>query len=140
MATFGQRVRELRKEKGLTQTQLADDLGVRYATVSGWERGINMPSFERLDDMCSYFDVNLGYLMGSDDKRVNFKPTQEEINSNGLSDVADIYYDMFREIAELDMYGQKAVRAIINTEMARCISQKTVSSTEGLKINVWFED
>ena len=49
MATFAERLRELRKKNNVTQSQLAEKLGVASVTVSIWERGVRRPEFETLD-------------------------------------------------------------------------------------------
>ena len=50
MATFGERLKFLRDQKGVTQEDLAELLGVNKQTISGYERGVRKPDFERLDD------------------------------------------------------------------------------------------
>lgn len=44
LGTFGQQVVELREQLGLTQQQLATELGVSFATVNRWENGKTEPS------------------------------------------------------------------------------------------------
>ncbi|MCD7786549.1 MAG: helix-turn-helix domain-containing protein [Oscillospiraceae bacterium] len=67
MATFAERVKELRKEKKMTQQELADILHVSMYTVSVWERGVRRPEFNTLDDICKLFNCSLGYLLGETD-------------------------------------------------------------------------
>ncbi len=69
MATFSERLRDLRKERGLNQTELANALNVTLGTVSVWERGIRKPEVDTLEKISDYFDVSLGYLFGSTDDR-----------------------------------------------------------------------
>ena len=66
MASFGRRVTELRKEKGLTQAALAEAVGVSKNTVSVWERDVRKPEFDTLTDLCGFFNVNMSYLIGEE--------------------------------------------------------------------------
>lgn len=53
-----------RKKTGLTQSQLAEKLGVKTTTVSTWERGASSPDIETLYDICKIFDVSLDEMYG----------------------------------------------------------------------------
>lgn len=52
-------LRECRKEKGITQEQLAEMLGVTNRSVSRWENGSNLPDLDILIEMADYYDVEL---------------------------------------------------------------------------------
>ena len=52
---FAENLKQLRKEKGLTQSQLAQLVGVDQRTVSAWENKICEPSFEMLAKICDVF-------------------------------------------------------------------------------------
>lgn len=56
---IGSFIKELRKEKGLTQEQLAEQFGVSRRSVSRWETGNNLPDLDILVEMSDYFKVNL---------------------------------------------------------------------------------
>lgn len=64
---IGKKIRELRKQKGLTQTQLADELNVEFSNVSKWELGKNDPSKELIAKMAKLFNVSIEYLLGISD-------------------------------------------------------------------------
>ena len=53
---IGKFISELRKEKGLTQEQLGERLGVTQKTVSRWENGRNMPDIAMLPILCEELD------------------------------------------------------------------------------------
>ena len=67
MATFAERLRDLRNEKGLTQAELADQLGVAMNTVSIWELGKRMPEAKTITQIARYFMVTEKYLLGQSD-------------------------------------------------------------------------
>lgn len=70
----GARIRELRKEKGLTITELARQLGQGQTTVSQYERGLRIPRKQILEKIAVYFDVDVDYLIGnSDAKKLNIQ-------------------------------------------------------------------
>lgn len=53
-----------RKKSGLTQSQLAEKIGVKTTSVSSWERGANSPDIETLYAICRIFDVSLDEMYG----------------------------------------------------------------------------
>ena len=60
---IGNRIKALRLEKGLTQTEFADILEVSFQAVSNWERGISPPDLENLIRISSYFGVLTDYFL-----------------------------------------------------------------------------
>ena len=54
----------LRRERKLTQEELADFMGVTKASVSKWEKGINTPDLMLLPRLAAYFDVTVDELIG----------------------------------------------------------------------------
>ncbi|MBQ8388424.1 MAG: XRE family transcriptional regulator [Clostridia bacterium] len=54
---IGERIRELRRKRGLTQSEFADRLMVSFQAVSNWERGIAPPDLENLIRIASFFGV-----------------------------------------------------------------------------------
>ena len=56
---IGAFLKQCRKEKNLTQEQLAEKFGVSARTVSRWETGINMPDLSILVQLAEYYDVEL---------------------------------------------------------------------------------
>lgn len=60
---IGKRIAFLRKEKGVTQKQLAEFLCVTDKAVSRWESGVGNPDLDYLPQICDFFDVSLDYLI-----------------------------------------------------------------------------
>lgn len=69
--TLGERVRRLRQDRGWSQAQLGQRLGVHQEQVSGYERDVHVPSTELLVQLAEAFDVSLDYLVSGsrDDSR-----------------------------------------------------------------------
>ena len=57
-----------RKEKNLTQEQLAARLGVSNKTISKWETGKCMPDYSIIEDLCKELDVSISDLMNGEEK------------------------------------------------------------------------
>ena len=67
MATFEERLNQLRTQKNLSQQTLADYLGVSRWSVHNYESGKNRPDYEGLIKLADYFEVSLDYLTGRSD-------------------------------------------------------------------------
>lgn len=61
---FGENLKNLRKQRNLTQEKLADFLGISFQTVSKWERGDTYPDITTLPDIASFFKVSVDELLG----------------------------------------------------------------------------
>ena len=64
MEKFHQKLKVLRKKKGLTQQEVAELLNVGRVTYTKWEKGNREPNFENLSMLACIFDVSLDYLLG----------------------------------------------------------------------------
>ena len=58
------RLKELRKERGMSQIALANELGVSYRTLQNWENGVSSIKPDNLKTLCEIFDVDAPYLLG----------------------------------------------------------------------------
>ena len=115
MATTAERIKQLRKKKGISQSELAEVIGVKNNTVSTWERGTRKPDFEALNLLSDYFEVSFEYILGSSDKEeARVKPTQDELNELALAALADDLYDNMKKYCQLSTKSQKMIDALIN--------------------------
>ena len=115
MATTSDRIKQLRKKKGISQSELAELIGVKNNTVSTWERGTRKPDFEALHLLSDYFEVSFEYILGSSDKEeARVKPTQDELNELALAALADDLYDNMKKYCMLSDKSQKMIDALIN--------------------------
>ena len=64
---FNQKLQELRKQKGLTQEELAEQLYVSRTAISKWESGRGYPNIESLRAIAKFFSVTLDDLLSSDE-------------------------------------------------------------------------
>ena len=77
--TLGQRIQELRKRAGLTQEQLAEQLGVTRQAVSKWESDNGVPELDALIALSWYFKLTLGELLGVEERRRDYKTALQEL-------------------------------------------------------------
>lgn len=62
--TVGKKIYELRKSKGMTQEELASEMGVSIAAVSKWETGNSLPDIFMLCSIADFFEVSTDELLG----------------------------------------------------------------------------
>lgn len=69
MIEFGERIKKLRKQKTLTQAQLAKRLWVTKSIISAYESGNKYPSLDMLIKLSQTFNVSTDYLLGVNKKQ-----------------------------------------------------------------------
>ena len=75
---IGRFIQTLRKEKGLTQEQLAERFMVARRTVSRWETGSNLPDIVLLGELSDFFEVDLRELLDGERKQQKMDPELKE--------------------------------------------------------------
>lgn len=58
------RIKALREQQNMTQTQLAKQLGITRSSVNAWEMGISVPSTQYIVELANIFRVSTDYLLG----------------------------------------------------------------------------
>lgn len=78
---LGLRLKSLRNDKGITQTDLGNIVNVGKSTISQYESGISSPDYDILQKLADYFNVSLDYLLGRTDnpKGILDEPSDLEI-------------------------------------------------------------
>lgn len=64
------RIKELRQQFGLTQSDLAKKLNITRSSVNAWEMGISVPSTQYVMELAGIFKVSTDYLLGASNERV----------------------------------------------------------------------
>lgn len=77
MATYSERIRELRKMRGMSQQDLANKLDLNKVAISQYERGVRRPSIDIVSALCDIFNVSSDYLLGEDDMTIRIVNTDE---------------------------------------------------------------
>ena len=84
---IGNFLKKLRKEKGITQEQLAEILNVSGRTVSRWETGNNMPDISILVDIADYYDISIPEIISGERKSEMMNEEERKI-AKTMSDYA----------------------------------------------------
>ncbi len=74
---FPKRLKQLRKERKMKQTDLAEILNYGYTTISNYESGTNTPAIGDIIKIAKKLDVSLDYLLGISDVKKPFAPDNE---------------------------------------------------------------
>jgi len=95
---FGIRLKDLRKQKGWTQKELANKLDIRYSHLNKYESGMHAPPLEKLIQLADIFDVSLDFLaMGL--------PMEESPIRNEM---------LFKRFKTLETFGEEDKTTVIN--------------------------
>ena len=104
----GEFLKHLRKEKGLTQEQLADHFYVSSRTVSRWETGSNMPDVDTLIELADFYDVDIRQIIDGERKSENMDHETKET----LKKVAEYTTEQQKKLRS-KVYNFSAVAVII---------------------------
>ena len=105
--TFGNRIAALRKERGMTQEMLANNLGVTNQAVSKWENDQSYPDIEQLPNLADLFGVSIDSLFGREQKALTVVEQSAYTPVEGLpwaddSKLRMVAYQGHRLLTQLD--------------------------------------
>ena len=103
---FGQRVKELRKQKGWTQKELGNKLGVSFAQLNKYEGGTNIPPIDKLIFLASALETSIDYLV-----------TGELTEQAPIPNVR--LMDRFKELVTFDTEDQEMVIKLIDAVIVK---------------------
>ena len=95
MNNFSQNLIFLRRDRNLTQPQLAKAINVSNAVVSFWENGKNEPKVSYIKKLANFFGVTTDFLLGQTDEWGNNLDTT---GNNSLTDEEKKIVDMYRKL------------------------------------------
>ena len=102
-------LKDLRKEKGITQEQLAEKLGVSGRTISRWETGNNMPDISLLVEIAEYFDVSIPEIIKGERKSEDMEAETKEV-AETMSDYAKAEKEqLLKSIRNMSIIGLAAL-------------------------------
>ncbi|SFB66711.1 helix-turn-helix domain-containing protein [Ruminococcus albus] len=123
---FNEKLQELRKQRGLTQDELAKELYVSRTAISKWESGRGYPSIDSLKEISRYFSVSIDSLLSSEEL---ITAARDENDSNMrsiyrlLSGIADVMSIMF---ILLPLYPCEKNGHITSVTLWHCTHQKPI--------------
>ncbi len=91
---IGKFIAQCRKEKKITQGQLAEKLGVTNKSISRWENGKNMPDYSILKDLCSILDIDVNEFLSGE--KIDKNEIRSHSNDN-LDLILKEYYKMKKQ-------------------------------------------
>lgn len=117
------RIRELRRAKGITMKQLGIAVGLAESTISQYENGRRQPDNETLIKLSSFFGVTVGYVLGAE------KSTPSESGKRAENDISltKAELDMIMKFRRLDDRGRSAVLNALDHEYTTLAGEETTS-------------
>ena len=116
------RIRELRKNRGMNQETLAAFVGVSQQTISKIEHDINSVGIDLLIQLADYFNVTTDYILGLSDEKRNLA------RNNKMSSRVENRYDLVIEYEELNAHNQKVLlelmRALKEVQKKEALEQR----------------
>ncbi|MDY0088775.1 MAG: helix-turn-helix transcriptional regulator [Flavobacteriaceae bacterium] len=95
--SFGNKLLELRKQKGLSQEDLAVDLGISQSSVSNYEAGLTKPDITVLEKVSAYFSVPVSDLL-SDDQNIFYSYKNKNVqNTCVINSIPDKLIEQYEE-------------------------------------------
>ena len=119
---FNEKLQELRKNKGLTQEELAQILYVSRTAISKWESGRGFPNIESLKSISKYFSVSLDELLSNEE----ILTIAEEDTKVRESNIRDLIYGLLDcgigLLLFLPLFGQKSLEIIKEVSLINLIN------------------
>lgn len=107
---FGEKIKEARKLKGLTQKQLATKIGAKHNSVSDWENNKNKPDPDTIEFLCGVLEITPNYLLTTESE--DFSPAEKSI---------------IKKYRDLDDHGRESVDITLERESERISALRTVT-------------
>ena len=121
MLSLGKKIRELRKEKDVSQTTLGKHLGVGKTTISNYETGYSTPDNEVLIKLAKYFNVSVDYLLGNSETKNPYKEEEHELSDDDIITLAAHSIGHLNDLSEED---KEKVRLAIKIALMKDKSSK----------------
>jgi transcriptional regulator with XRE-family HTH domain len=112
--TLGQRIARLRRERGWTQDQLSEKVGVHSRHISRWETDRNRPSARTLERLAEIFEVSWDDLVRTSDQQ----PPEMLLEDDLLQ--------QFRELRELEEEDRNTIRNVIQAFLTKKRMEKVL--------------
>lgn len=110
MASFNERLFELRHQRDLSQAELAQYVGLNKQTISQYERGVRRPDLDILSILCDFFNVSTDYILGKSNVTIRY------VDSSDLEKlcITDTERDLVIAYRRAPESRREAVRALLD--------------------------
>lgn len=126
MSVLNKRLKMLRIEKGLTQEQVAKDLGTTKVSIGRYENGTREPKSEMLEAISNYYNVSIDYLFGKTDLKNNLlnKDNDTFLDLAQQFDTRDDVKKLMLRIYSLEEDDRIAIEKMIENAYLKKISKE----------------
>lgn len=117
---FGENIQQLRKERKMTQAQLAEYLGLSCAAIYKYERNLAEPDIESMIKIADLFECSIDYLVG----RTEWKsPTSLEVEQDRRAARKAIENTTLLQSTQTDSISE-AIQQLIRTEIEKALNER----------------
>lgn len=107
MSTLGQRIKELRTNKKMTQEDLGKILGVTKVSISGYENGTREPDSQALGVIAKHFNVSTDYLLGISNSKNSTKDSEKLLAAHIDDDLSEDELKQVRDFIDFLKHKKK---------------------------------
>lgn len=107
---FKERLKELRKQRELSQQNIADMLDVTKQTISQYERGVREPDYDNLLALCDIFNVSTDYILGKDDRTPRYLTSDQIRLLDSKHSLLSDEHHLLTSYRKLNDFGKKKAR------------------------------
>ena len=115
--TIGERIKKAREAKGMTQTELAEIIGVAKSTITGYEKGNREPDAVKINAIAKALGVSGDYILAT-----GYEST--------LPDPVPAATELYNMYSQLDDHGKLLVDTVLRLEYVRCVSATNVTEDD----------
>lgn len=119
--TFGESLTEIRKSKGISRKDFAEQLEIPYTTLRNYETGQREPGHKLLIKMASLLSVSVDHLIGRQTEAVGTRDNEATLHE---------MEHLVKKYRSLDDYGKEAVDGVLDVESRRCEAARTEALQE----------
>lgn len=121
------RIKQLRKKRGLIQEILAAELGITQQMLSKYERDITLIKVDILKKIAEYFNVTTDYLLELSDVK---RDLQGQLKMN---EILDEYYDLVEVYRDMDQYDRELIWSVFQAVKRTCEKREQDRKKRGME-------
>ena len=148
---FSQKLQELRKQKGLTQEELAKSLYVSRTAISKWESGRGYPSIDSLKEIAKFFSVTVDQLLSGEEVLTIAQEDQKQKHSHfrdlvfGLLDMSLVMFlflpffgqKIGNDLQEVSLLALAGIAPYLKTAFLACVLGTILMGALTLALQNW---